>query len=134
VLAVKFPARKNREFFRSQQGISGKDQGFEPRNFGFLRLQFGIASEADEDTGVGSATSAMQMPQNQIARPRAGRAINDNRPGGWRDLTMLVSASVLCVSDPCNCYRTRNTSWAKVQRSLEPMSRVISAIRPVSLA
>ena len=55
------------------------------------------------------------------------RASKDNRPSGWRDLTMLVSASVLCVSDPCNCYRTRNTSWAKVQRSLEPMSPVISA-------
>ena len=26
-MAVEFPRRRNREFFRSEQGISGKDQG-----------------------------------------------------------------------------------------------------------
>jgi hypothetical protein len=43
VFAVKFPIRRNREFFQSQQGISGKDQGFEGVQLPLFRALVGIA-------------------------------------------------------------------------------------------
>ena len=53
-LPAKFPTRKNREFFPPEQGISGKDQGFEAAQFPLFATAFGMACWEHK-------TRAMQM-------------------------------------------------------------------------